>query len=152
MEELELTPGENFAQIKVVGVGGGGVGFELVADLVAREVRHVDVQQDEVGGLGAHGGQRRTAAGGEAHDEAAFVEQREEQLQVGGLVVDDQDRCLSSASSCTGLNVWAPPAASTHRPGAGAFGVTRSSLSRYPVDDPFSRAEEVAVITRRVSA
>ncbi len=74
MEELELTPGENFAQIKVVGVGGGGgnavnrmineglAGVEFIAVntdnqalMLSKSETHVRIGDKLTRGLGAGG-------------------------------------------------------------------------------------------------
>ena len=86
----------------VLGVGLGGaqddrherqrrVALELLADLDAVDLRHHDVEQNQVGQKRPDGGQRLLAIGGLLELIALRTEPRHENVAVGFVVVDDQD-------------------------------------------------------------
>ena len=62
------------------------------ADLDARELGQHQVEQDEVGAIGAEAVERLASVGGGDDAEALRLERLDERLAKGRLVVDDEDR------------------------------------------------------------
>jgi hypothetical protein len=92
-----LEPGHD---VLGVGLGGAqddrherqrGVGLELLADLDAVDLRHHDVEQDQVGEQLPGGGKRLLAIRGLLELIALRTEPRHEDVAVGLVVVNDQD-------------------------------------------------------------
>ena len=92
-----LEPGHH---VLGVGLGGAqddrherqrGVALELLADLDAVDLRHHDVEQDQVGQQLLGGGERLLAVGGLLELVALRPEPRHQDVAVGLVVVDDQD-------------------------------------------------------------
>ena len=65
--------------------------LDPLADLDAVDLRHHDVEQDQVGQMLLGGGERLFAVGGLLEVVAVRAEPREQDVAVGLVVVDDQD-------------------------------------------------------------
>ena len=68
-----------------------GVALEATADLDTVEVRHHDVEQDQVGTVLCHRGQRLLAVGGLQRRIAMGLEPRHDDVAVDLVVIDDED-------------------------------------------------------------
>ncbi len=92
-----VEPGDH---VRAVGFGGDQndgherqlrIGLEPAAHLDAVELRHHDVEQDEVGQMLRGGGERLLAVGGLQQLIALRREPRHQDVAVGLVVVDDQN-------------------------------------------------------------
>ncbi len=71
-------------------VGGGGLAAQLPANLDPRHQRQHPVEQDEIGRVVLHRGERLLAVIGDRDVEACLLEVVAQQLDQCGLVLDDQ--------------------------------------------------------------
>ena len=69
-----------------------GIGLQLLYGLDAVELRHLDVEEDEVGQLLADDGQRRLAVAGGDHLVVLAFEPQLQDLDIVGHIVDDEDQ------------------------------------------------------------
>ena len=75
---------------------GGGIFFEFVAEFVAGFAGHDDVEENEVGGFGADAILGGAGAGDDGGVIAAHDEHFAQELGVEAMVVDDEDRLLTT--------------------------------------------------------
>jgi len=97
---VRAAHGESLHLVEHLGVGADEddrhlgqprICLELCADLVAVELRHVDVEEDEIGRLATGGLERELSIGHGPDLVPALLEHSSQELQVGGRVVDDED-------------------------------------------------------------
>ena len=83
----------------MIGVGAQlGVGLDLLDQLEPRNVRHLDVHDDEVGGEAARGLDRLAAVAHRLDRIVMRAQQVAEQLQIELVVLDNQDFLSHRAS------------------------------------------------------
>lgn len=88
-------------------VGQGGIGFEAGANLVAVDLRHGDVEQDDVGRVGVGGVEGEPAGGEGAHLVSGAEQDFLKDFEVGRGVVDEHDRFRGgSGFAVVGWVVW----------------------------------------------